>query len=404
MCRAAYGQASEAVEFFRNLLPFVRTSNGYAGELSAPPSTVQSPEAFWAKLKFALIALIFCFAVFLPLNGWAKQPANATSEKNDVYFEIVAPSKPFTASLRLSEQFLQIDHCLEKTNLKIGKSLLGEPLFLLRPETPPFPVNKSLFCDQPSDIRQASFKDNSTRAFHRFSDRCVSDFKNMYSRDSLCNFGFALMGGAVLANTKMDRNFTSWYQKHVRCDFTDDFSEFSKIFGEGKIFIPVAVASTVVYRLWQENTGKTDQRRGIGDFFSRTARGYAAGTPTLLICQYVLGSDRPRNGSSYWKPFQNNHGVSGHSYIGAIPFLTAAEMSDRLFVKGIFYTLSIIPGWSRVNDNAHYLSQSVLGWYLAYLSVRAVSATEGTKPWVKGLTIFPVTETNAVGIGFHLRY
>jgi hypothetical protein len=78
--------------------------------------------------------------------------------------------------------------------------------------------------------------------------------------------------------------------------------------------------------------------------------------------------------------------------------MTAAQMSDKPCIKGLFYVLSTFPAWSRVNDDSHYLSQVVLCWYLAYLSVRAVSATEGHGHLPRGLTLFPVCD-GSVGIG-----
>lgn len=275
-------------------------------------------------------------------------------------------------------------------------------------------ITQTQFSVSSTPIRNESFRiDNQQinpgrkeilhKSLERFGKRIGSDLKNMHSRDSLMNFGVALMGGCVSANTKMDRNFDHWYQRRIACGFTNEFSEFTRIFGEGKIFIPIVVTSSIVYRIWQEKNGRTGERRVAGDFFSRTARGYTVGTPLLLVFQFVTGGNRPSEGASYWKPFQQDHGVSGHAYVGAVPFLTAAEMSDHFALKGLFYTLSIIPAWSRVNDRAHYLSQSFLGWYLAYLSVRAVSATENTKPLVKGLTIFPVAEQDAIGFGFIYR-
>ncbi|GHT13075.1 hypothetical protein FACS1894170_08630 [Planctomycetales bacterium] len=105
-------------------------------------------------------------------------------------------------------------------------------------------------------------------------------------------------------------------------------------------------------------------------------------------------------GDSYWHPFQNSHGISGHAFIGAVPFMTAAQMTDRPVVKGLFYTMSTFCAWSRIKDDAHYLSQALLGWYLAYLSVRSVSETEGLKPLPRGLTLFPVMDDNSVGFGF----
>ena len=256
----------------------------------------------------------------------------------------------------------------------------------------------------PGQTYPLTFSETFLYSGNRGRKRIFNDFANFYEKDTLCQYGIALIGGGILANTRMDYRFKNWYQRQIRCDFTDDLSGFSKVFGEGKIFIPVAVTTACVYRFYQEKYDRTHIERPIGNFFDRTARGYAVGTPTLLLGQLILGGDRPRNGSSYWKPFcGENHTFSGHAFIGAIPFITAAHMSERIWVKGVFYTLSVIPAWSRVNDNAHFLSQSLLGWYLAYLSVRSVSETEGLKPLPKGISFFPVVDGEYVGLGFAYR-
>jgi membrane-associated phospholipid phosphatase len=158
----------------------------------------------------------------------------------------------------------------------------------------------------------------------------------------------------------------------------------------------------ITYRLLQEKRGFSDCT--LGDFTDRAFRGYLVGAPALLAFQSLLGAGRPDGGSSRWQPFRRHNAVSGHTYVGAVPFITAAQMTDKPYVKGLFYTLSTFCAWSRVNDDAHYLSQALLGWYLAYLSVRAVTTTESRTPLPRGLTIFPVSETNKVGIGLHYQH
>ncbi|MEO2042421.1 MAG: phosphatase PAP2 family protein, partial [Pirellulales bacterium] len=79
---------------------------------------------------------------------------------------------------------------------------------------------------------------------------------------------------------------------------------------------------------------------------------------------------------SDWKFFQDNNGVSGHSFMGAIPFLAAADMVENPLAKGTLYVCSTFVGFSRINDDAHYSSQAFLGWYLAWASSLAVSRTE----------------------------
>jgi membrane-associated phospholipid phosphatase len=109
-------------------------------------------------------------------------------------------------------------------------------------------------------------------------------------------------------------------------------------------------------------------------------------------------------GPSYWQPFRHANAVSGHAFMGAVPFITAAQMTDRPCVKGLLYALSGFTAWSRVNDDAHYLSQVLLGWYVAYLSVRAVSTTEAKSLLPRGLTIFPVSESGSAGIGLYYQF
>lgn len=245
------------------------------------------------------------------------------------------------------------------------------------------------------------FSETFVRFSSRERDRVVTDFGNLYDRNDAKNYGLALLGASILANTSMDAHFQNWHDKHIRSGFTDELGKVSKVFGEGIIFVPVIAASAGVYRFRQERRGLPDCP--FGEFADRTTRGYLVGAPTLIVFQSVLGADRPHDGSQ-WKPFQNDKGVSGHAFIGAVPFITAAQMTDRPCAKGLFYALSTIPAWSRVNDDAHYLSQVLLGWYLAYLSVRAVTETEERSPLPKGLTLFPVADGVSVGIGLHYRY
>src|SRR3990172_1396025 len=108
------------------------------------------------------------------------------------------------------------------------------------------------------------------------------------------------------------------------------------------------------------------------EWAQKSFRATVVGGPALLFLATAIGADRPTEGDSHWKPFQNIHGVSGHAFIGGIPFITAAKMSENPYQKAIFYGLSTVTGLSRINDDRHYFSQVALGWYLAYWSCAAV--------------------------------
>ncbi len=201
-----------------------------------------------------------------------------------------------------------------------------------------------------------------------------SDYRNYYSwitmRDLLLGVAFA----SPLANTSLDDNFQGWYQRDVRSPDTDSFCSFWKTFGEGQIYIPAFAGLMVVGKMFEDRP----LLGGAGEYGDRVTRAYLVGAPPMLFMQFLLGGSRPgeANVESRWKPLDDNNSVSGHAFIGAVPFITAAKMTENPWLKGTFYACSTFTAWSRINDDDHYLSQAFLGWWMAYLACRAVDDTE----------------------------
>ena len=228
---------------------------------------------------------------------------------------------------------------------------------------------------------------------------------SFYKLDTAMNYGLALGLGAVLANTACDDNFANWYQNDIRSDFTDDFGRFSKVFGEGSLLIPTVLVTSFVYRYMDEYWDlRGSDAENVGQWASRSSRAIFVGFPPLLLGQYIIGASRPGEDhhGSYWRSFSDVNGISGHAFMGAIPFITAAQMTDNIGFKSLLYAGSTFTAWSRVNDNHHYLSQVILGWYLAYLSCKAVTRTENPN-FGRGLTVFPLVTADTVGIGIIYR-
>lgn len=231
-----------------------------------------------------------------------------------------------------------------------------------------------------------------------------SDFRNFYCRENFANILVGYGVHAIISNTFIDQELIDWYQGHVRSTGTNEFSDAVRDIGSNWIIVPFAVVGTLYYcdritdrvRFFDTRVGS-----GLCEFASRTARGYFVGIPTMLLSQLLIGAGRPNfpHPTSRWQPFRYDHGVSGHAFAGAMPFITLAQMSDNFWLKTGFYACSTFTAWSRFNDNKHYFSQSLLGWYLAYLSCRAVSKTE-YKLLPRGLTVFPIVESRTTGIGF----
>lgn len=215
------------------------------------------------------------------------------------------------------------------------------------------------------------FADDNTAVRIAF-ETVSTDFQSFYlGTSNLVRLGIGIAADAVPANTNADRWIRDKYQRNLRSGGTDDVAKVARVPGMALVAVPVTIGAYGAGHLLRNPT--------IREWSQRSFRATIVGAPSLLFLQSAIGSHRPDEGNSHWNPFHASDGVSGHAYIGAVPLLTAAEMSDSPYRKGLFFALSTLPGLSRINDNEHYFSQTALGWYLAYLSCKVV-AREDTAP------------------------
>jgi hypothetical protein len=204
--------------------------------------------------------------------------------------------------------------------------------------------------------------------------KVLEDYRNFYSCESLTGVAAAFGAGALMANTGFDTTMQNAWQTGVEPTDVGTFFSDCKQIGEGRYALAVFGAAAA--------TGLVFEGRPSGDIIgewgSRSLRIFAVGAPPLYVLQMATGASRPGEGSagSDWHFFNDNNGVSGHAFVGAIPFLAAAEMVESPLAKGTLYVCSTFVGFSRMTDNAHYPSQIFLGWYLAWASSMAVSRTE----------------------------
>ena len=235
--------------------------------------------------------------------------------------------------------------------------------------------------------------------FNEVEGKLWVDVDNYFSWVTARDMAIALGLDAVLANTPMDQHFQNWFQKNVRTKSTDNFSNSIKFLGQGQYMIPAAIGLTVAGTLVGDNwLGDT-----VGDFGSQTCRAYLIGAPSLLLAQYGLGASRPSDNlvhGSYWHPFANSHGASGDAFIGSVPFITAANMTDNNYLKALFFLGSFMVPFERVDLNQHYLSQAILGWSLGCMAATAVGKTEHDD---RAVMFGPVVTPDLTGIGIEIR-
>lgn len=223
-----------------------------------------------------------------------------------------------------------------------------------------------------------------------------NDYSQFYSSDTFIRMGIVFTAGAAMANTSFDQDFQDRNKANI---FSVNDSLNIKKLGEGKYLIPISLLAAGIGHYMSD--GK--ELSGAGKWGELTARAYLVGGPTVLATQLLTGASRPSEApyKSDWKPFNDSNGVSGHSFIGAVPFLTVAAMNDNLAVKTAAYLGSTLAGLSRINDNQHYLSQVVLGWYLAWESVHSVNAVETKK---NNIRIMPMASQDSYGVQLSMQW
>jgi hypothetical protein len=204
--------------------------------------------------------------------------------------------------------------------------------------------------------------------------KVLEDYRNFYDCDTLACTTAAFGAGALMANTGFDETLQNNWQTNVRPTDLGTFFSGCKDIGEGRYSIPIFGAAAVA-GMFMEGRPLGD---AVGGWGSRSLRIIAVGAPPLYVLQMATGASRPGESSadSKWVFFNDNNGVSGHAFMGAVPFLAAAGMVEGPVAKGSLYVCSTFVAFSRMTDDAHYPSQAFLGWYLAFASAVAVNDTE----------------------------
>jgi len=206
-------------------------------------------------------------------------------------------------------------------------------------------------------------------------DTIYKDYRSFYSIENLEYLAIGIGIAGVLANTSIDGEIQDWDQESLRNKDTDNFSRAVNPFGEGRITVPVYLGAAIFGELTKDiKVGSI-----TGEWGKRSLRTILVGVPPMLFLQRALGASRPKEDDSHWRPFNDSNGVSGHSFMGAVPFITAAKMTDTSYLKYLFYLGSALTGWSRINDNSHYFSQASLGWWIAYLTASCGEKAETGK-------------------------
>ncbi len=234
----------------------------------------------------------------------------------------------------------------------------------------------------------------------RFTGDLLSDNELFYSPQTYTRLGGMLAVAATFAHTSIDEDFRNWM---IRQELTEPNVDcWISGFGDGYYVVGTTTAVFALSRFWINRHGYGPIVQTTETWSYRTGRSLLVGAPTLLALQWLTGASRPGESTagSEWKPFDDNNGVSGHAFVGAVPFLVAAKMSNRPVAKTAFFIGSGLAGYGRLCDEGHYLSQVLLGWSIAYLSVEATTMTDRSMARYR---LVPLNFRGGHGLGIEVR-
>jgi hypothetical protein len=224
------------------------------------------------------------------------------------------------------------------------------------------------------------------------------DCRDYYGLSNLGSLAIGVGIAAPIANTSADQSIRDWYQRRIRGETTDEFAQVIEYAGQLWLVLPVGMEMAAMM-------GKTDADSmndgGMREWSNRSLRAVLVGSPLMVAMYSVLGASRPDRHDSHWDPFNDFHGVSGHTFMGAVPFLTAAAMTDNVYCKIPLVAGSFLTGWARLNDDKHYFSQALLGWWMACCSVHCVSDTQSEH---KSYQFGPALVGDGPGVALQIRY
>lgn len=173
--------------------------------------------------------------------------------------------------------------------------------------------------------------------------------------------------GGVAALSFLDDNAQRGSQA-TRTPGGDAAARVFRRMGQPEVYVPVALGTIAVGLL----AGDDDLTRSGG----RIAGSLAVAGLSHSAVKLVVGRNRPTFTTDQYqfKPFSSRASYpSGHT---SQAFALASSVSDEIGspVASLgLYTLASLTGWSRINDNRHWLSDVVSGALIGILSTKFVN-------------------------------
>jgi hypothetical protein len=174
----------------------------------------------------------------------------------------------------------------------------------------------------------------------------------------------AAVAGAIIASSALDDPVRDYTQSH-RTKTKDDVAKVFRHMGQPEVYATVGLGTIAAGLIG----GHDDVTRAGGRI---TASLITAGATNSLL-KYLVGRKRPNSVTDPFEfdPFSNNVSFpSGHT---AMAFALATSVSHEVHSLPVtvgLFGASTLTGWSRINDNKHWLSDVLGGAVVGFTSAK----------------------------------
>jgi membrane-associated phospholipid phosphatase len=215
-------------------------------------------------------------------------------------------------------------------------------------------------------------------------------------------FTFSLLIGATLAVADDDQGIQAALQAR-RDRRTDMIARIGRPFGDGRCVLPALGLFYCLGRLSGRDRACETALLGME---SVVVSGAVTGAAKLLLHKH-----RPSSGGSgdiRWGGPALSPGdlsfPSGHSTCAfAVATVVASEYRDTPMIPLLAYSAAALCAFSRLNDNAHYFSDVIVGSAIGHFTARTILARHGGD--VPGrLTIAPEVSSRGIGMSLLCRF
>lgn len=206
---------------------------------------------------------------------------------------------------------------------------------------------------------------------------------------------FAVVVGATYAISSEEEEVQVWMQSR-RNDDTDMVAQYTRPLGSGRYVVPALCA---LYGYGHLSGSRRARRTALLGLKSVIISGFFTGALKYLTHKQrpspAITDDIPWGGPGASQAHLSF--PSGHSACGfAVATIVASEYGDHALIPALAYCAASLAALSRVNDNAHWPSDVILGSAIGHYTARAVLSRHGGGR--EGLRILPFAVVDGAGL------